>query len=200
MVYDIDMLATLPESEVRSGYGEVIKHAFISDRRWLNEVLRTDLSLFSTDQLIDDLSKGVRVKAKIVEKDEKEQGVRKHLNLGHTLAHAIEAELGYGKITHGEAVALGIWFALNLSNVILDSHLPVKDYVNWLKTNHYPIDQLNALDAESLLNRMKWDKKTIHEVIHYVLLKETGDPCVKSIKDQVLKEELRLFLEEVRDY
>ncbi|ARI77253.1 3-dehydroquinate synthase [Halobacillus mangrovi] len=197
VIYDTETLSTLSEEEIRSGYGEVIKHALLCDEEWTNELFQLSLPSLTTDQLTSDLTRGIRVKADIVEKDEKEQGLRRHLNLGHTLAHAIEAELGYGKITHGEAVAIGISFTLQLSRSKLTSNLPVIDYVNWMKENKYPVQKLQDLKPELLVERMKWDKKAVQQNIHYVLLTNIGSPCVMPVSEGELKEELKRFFEEV---
>lgn len=197
VIYDIETLTTLPEEEIRSGYGEVIKHALLSDEDWVKELFQLSLPLLTTEQLTDDLTKGIRVKADIVEKDEREQGLRRHLNLGHTLAHAIETELGYGGITHGEAVAIGIAFSLQLSEAKLTSSLPVKDYVNWIKKNDYPFHTLKGLDTDRLIERMKWDKKAVSQNIHYVLLTSVGSPCVMPVGEEELTDELNRFFREV---
>src|SRR5699024_5033836 len=82
--------------------------------------------------------KGMKIKAQIVEQDERETKIRKYLNFGHTLAHALETELGYGTITHGEAVAIGMQFALELSEKHYCNKLSTQAYRQWLKKNHYP--------------------------------------------------------------
>src|SRR5690625_7011599 len=99
VIYDIETLKTLNKAELRSGYAELIKEAFISEKDFLNELLNTKLNELTDKQLSEHLYKGIKIKSEIVEADEKESNVRKYLNLGHTLSHAIESELGYGKIT-----------------------------------------------------------------------------------------------------
>ncbi|QAS50783.1 3-dehydroquinate synthase [Halobacillus litoralis] len=194
VIYDVETLKSLPEREIRSGYGEVIKHAFLSDESWVKNLLQQSLKDLTSQQLKQDLTKGVRVKASIVEEDEREAGIRKHLNLGHTLAHAIEAELGYGEITHGEAVAIGLLFTLQLSEIKNSAHLPIKDYVNWLEKNKYPTSIMTKLDPEQLLKRMKWDKKTVHQNINFVLLEKTGSPYVIQMGDEELVHELKRMI------
>src|SRR5690625_6139100 len=71
-----------------------------------------------------DLLKGIDVKAKIVEEDERESNIRQYLNFGHTLGHALESVLGYGKITHGEAIAIGMLFAMRVSEILYKIKLP----------------------------------------------------------------------------
>ena len=118
VIYDFHFLKTLPEAEVRSGLAEVIKHALISDAKWMDEFLTLpNLLAIENKQLLHWIEKGIRVKAHIVELDEKEQSYRKFLNFGHTYGHAIEASVGYGKITHGEAVMIGMIPALMLSEI-----------------------------------------------------------------------------------
>lgn len=197
VLYDTGVIATLPASEVRSGYGEVIKHAFLSDREWSHELLSQRLSELSEEQLERDLTRGILVKAGIVEKDEREAGLRKHLNLGHTLAHAIEADLGYGEITHGEAVGIGILFMMKLSQEIKGAILPVKEYTDWLVKNDYPLSVLMKVDAERMVERMKWDKKTINQKINFVLLEDIGSACVEQVKSRLIVEQLNLLKGEV---
>lgn len=198
VLYDIETLRTLPEKEVRSGYGEVIKHALLSYPAWVEELLGRSLDSVTDNQLIADLERGIRVKASIVEKDERERGMRKFLNLGHTLAHAIEAELGYGEITHGEAVTIGLLFAMQLSETRADAaRLPIKDYVNWMARNGYPLSSIQSLQPVALLKRMKVDKKTVNQQVHFVLLNEIGKASVVPIQDDVMLTELHRFQTEV---
>ncbi|WP_101844089.1 3-dehydroquinate synthase [Halobacillus sp. Marseille-P3879] len=197
VIYDTETLSSLPSAEIRSGFGEVVKHALLSDSAWCEEILKTNILHLSSEQLNEYLAKGIKVKAQIVEEDEKEQGIRKHLNLGHTLAHALEAELGYGRITHGEAVAIGIWFAMRVSEQYLEASLPVGNYIKWLQMNHYPINLAETIDPDRIIERMKWDKKTVDSQIHYVLLEAVGNPVVQKIEEGLIKEYLSDFIKEV---
>lgn len=194
VIYDVQTLQTLPPHEVRSGYGELIKEALIADESYFYNLLKTDLNELDNHILVDHLYKGIKIKTAIVEEDEKESGLRKHLNLGHTLAHALEAELGYGSLTHGEAVAIGLLFALYVSKNTFSGNLPNKVLFSWLKRNNYPLE-LPQLDADILIHRMKSDKKTVNGNIQMVLLKKTAEPCVMEIQDHILKRQLLLFLE-----
>lgn len=180
VVYDSDFLETLPENEIRSGMAEVIKHAFISNKDWLDELLAyEDFSAISGKELEGHLEKGIAVKSAIVEEDEFEGGVRKFLNFGHTLAHAIEAHLGYGKLTHGEAVVLGMAYALELSG---SPELP--RFLNWAKANQYPLGRLKDMPFEELLPYMKKDKKSTAAALNFVLLDTIGQPYIETIPEQ----------------
>lgn len=197
VIYDIDTLKTLNKAELRSGYAELIKEAFISDVEFVNELLEINIKDLTNEQLSEHLYKGIKVKADIVEADEKESNVRKYLNLGHTLSHAIESELGYGKITHGEAVAIGIIFAMKLSEDKYGAKLPIKAYIKWLKANEYPLD-LPEIKSDKLISRMKLDKKSSNQIIQMVLLKEIGKPCVEDLSDEYLIKHLDSFIEELK--
>src|SRR5699024_9448812 len=109
---------------IRSGYAELIKEALIESESLFHAILQTTLKPISQASLQDMLLEGIKVKQKIVEEDEHEHGVRMFLNLGHTLAHALEKELGYGRITHGEAVAIGLLFAMHVSENEFEVSLP----------------------------------------------------------------------------
>ncbi|MET0274639.1 MAG: 3-dehydroquinate synthase, partial [Phenylobacterium sp.] len=115
---DLDVLATLPDREMRAGYAEVIKYGFLGDFgffEWLeahgHEVLAREPAA-----LLQAVARSVEMKAEIVAEDEKEQGRRALLNLGHTFGHALEAETGYGEaLLHGEAVGVGQALAYRFS-------------------------------------------------------------------------------------
>lgn len=179
VLYEIDFLRTLPSNEVRSGMAEVIKHAFISNAGWLEELLQiSDLSNLTDLEMMNHLEKGIAVKAAIVEEDEFESGVRKYLNFGHTLAHALEGHFGYGKITHGEAVALGMAYALHLSQ-----HGLLAEYLAWCKKNGYPLEKLTEVSFEEVLPFMKKDKKSSKGSLNFVLLETTGSPFLETIDE-----------------
>ncbi|HSI68134.1 MAG TPA: 3-dehydroquinate synthase [Planococcus sp. (in: firmicutes)] len=179
VLYDVKLLETLPTAEVRSGMAEVIKHAWISSSQWLEELLNIrELDHLSNDELMGHLEKGIAVKAAIVEEDEFEGGVRKFLNFGHTLAHAIEAHLGYGRITHGEAVAIGMAYALLLSD-----HEKFDEYLEWCSTNNYPLAKLQEITFDQLLPFMKKDKKSSKGSLSFVLLEKTGLPFMEDLEE-----------------
>ena len=150
----------------------------------------------SNQQLKEHLSQGIKVKADIVEEDEKESGVRMYLNLGHTLGHAIEAELGYGKLTHGEAIAIGLLFAIRVSEQRYGIRLPYDPLYQWLNLNQYPLS-LQQLKADRLINRMKSDKKVVNKKIKMVLLTAIGEPKAEEIDDNDLLTYLENFMEEL---
>ncbi|ENH97337.1 3-dehydroquinate synthase [Gracilibacillus halophilus YIM-C55.5] len=197
VVYDVETLDTLPDHEKRSGYAEVVKHGLISCDSFFRDVLTVDLTTSLHHELIvSHLQNGIQVKANIVEQDERESNIRKFLNFGHTLGHAIESELGYGQITHGEAVAIGMLFAIRVSEQENQVTLPYDELYQWLETNHYPLT-LPDMDVNTLIQRMKKDKKSSNAVVQMVLLEEVGRPVTKNISDDQLSTYLMNFLREL---
>jgi len=199
VIYDLNFLHTLPQSERRSGFAEVMKHALIYDLsfyKWLlSEV--SDLNNLTDEKLHYCLSKGIKVKEAIVSQDEKELGIRAYLNFGHTLGHAIEAESGYGSITHGEAVVMGMVFALKLSKRLVNLSFQLEPFIDWLHLLGYSTKVPSHLNMNKLIDRMKQDKKSIGQVIQFVLLEEIGKPVLFQIEESILAKELEnLFGEE----
>ena len=122
------------------------------------------------------IEKGIRVKAHIVELDEKEQSYRKFLNFGHTYGHAIEASVGYGKITHGEAVMIGMIPALMLSEIHgnVEQGMP-KGFMSLAQRLGYNFKQYLHCSFEQLSSFMLKDKKTTNGELHFALLQEIGN-------------------------
>ncbi|MBM7651440.1 3-dehydroquinate synthase [Neobacillus cucumis] len=193
--YDLELVKTLPIHEIRSGFAEVIKHALISDPDfydWLKENIH-NLNEITSKQLSDSLVKGIKIKNKFVSQDEKETGVRAYLNLGHTLGHAIEAEMGYGKFTHGEAVMIGMIFALKLSNHLSGLSFNLGEFIDWVQQLGYETVVPKQLSFEKLIERMKQDKKSVGNVIRFVLLEQVGNPILKEVAEEKIWQELNNF-------
>jgi len=200
--YDLSLLKTLPDKEVRSGFAEVIKHSLIADLpfyQWLFENVRSFHGL-TTDNLTKSIVKGIKVKNEFVSQDEKEAGVRAYLNFGHTLGHAIEAKMGYGKMTHGECVMIGMLFALNLSKELLGLSFDGGKFTQWIQLLGYDIRIPGHLTAAELLEAMKHDKKTIGESIRFVLLEQIGQPTLMELSDSFILEQLNNFLKKQGEF
>ena len=169
VVADTDTLTTLPESEYRSGLGEVAKYALlgdvVSDPSGLVELLRLETTAVLTRDpavLGDLVTRCVRIKADVVARDPEERtGLRATLNLGHTFAHALETAGGYG-LTHGEAVAIGLVFAGALAGGCERVGPDVVDRYQAVPAALGLVTEVpggEALDAEELLALMRRDKK-----------------------------------------
>lgn len=197
VVYQTSFLHTLPPSEVRSGFAEAIKHALIADPAFLHFLMEniTDLHNLQEEQLTFILKKGIEIKAAIVSKDEKENGLRAVLNFGHTLGHAVESAFGYGRFTHGEAVMIGMVYALYVSKNVMNLDFPIEEFEEWVFRLGYNISIPIELEFETALKGMLRDKKTFANTPHFVLLQEVGKPVVQEMDVRLLENEFHQYNE-----
>ena len=198
VISDIVFLKSLPEREIICGYGEILKHAIISDKKFFSfldtngsQILRLKSSLIEKA-----IFRSCSIKRKVVEADEKEMGIRKILNFGHTFAHAFEATLGYSKkLNHGEAVILGIKTAakFSLSENILNikEFNLIENHLNKLKLPKNITKFFSMKDLNKIMFFMKKDKKNNTNKINLVLLKKIGFPIYKLQFDE---KKINLFL------
>jgi 3-dehydroquinate synthase len=191
--YDLNLLSTLTRQEIRSGFAEVIKHALIHDPefyQWLRANI-TSLDSLPAHVLFKSLTTGIKIKNAFVSQDERESGIRAYLNFGHTLGHAIEAEMGYGNFTHGEAVMIGMIYSLSLSNDLLELSFDLNDFISWVEHLGYVTTIPSNLSHGKLVEKMKQDKKSIGESIHFVLLQHIGKPMLQQLNDDILLNKLK---------
>ncbi len=177
---DTDVLRTLPPRERAAGYAEIVKAGLIADAAFYEwcEVHGAALLAGEQDALAQAIEYAVQFKAQVVGDDEfetKPNDGRALLNLGHTFAHALEAETGYGdKLLHGEAVATGLVLAAHLSAALgLAPQEDAPRIAQHLAQTGLPV-RINALPAEHLLAHMKLDKKNRGGKLHFVLTRGIG--------------------------
>lgn len=193
--YDLNFLKSLPNYERRSGFAEVIKHSLIHDDsfyEWLLENIQS-LDKLNDEDLRYSLVRGIEIKSHFVSIDEKETGIRAYLNFGHTLGHAIEAEMGYGKWTHGESVMVGMLFALQLSQNLTGLSFQTETFRNWLHQLGYETKIPSNLALSNLIERMKQDKKSIGQKVNFVLLTEIGKPQLLEVSEAEIMNQLEIF-------
>ena len=175
---DSSWLATLPERERRSGLAEAVKHAAIAQPRQLRDLQSPEVGAGEPEALRAIVLAAVRSKAEIVAADESETGQRRVLNFGHTLGHAFEAEAGYGSLTHGEAVSLGMCAALAMSERLVGLEAAEGSrVVATLETLGLPTDWCPRIGPQTL-SRVGVDKKVRGDRLHVVLLPRLGEPTV----------------------
>jgi len=180
VLIDTSYLETLPQNQMVSGYAEMIKHGLIYDATYWETLTNLEnLDISDLDQLIYD---SVVIKNKVVSQDETEQGIRKILNFGHTLGHAIESYfLGNADKTpllHGEAIAIGMILEAYVSSKVCGlSTTDVKTITEGILKTYTPID-INENDIEVILKLLKHDKKNSHGIIKFVLLEAIGKPKI----------------------
>jgi 3-dehydroquinate synthase len=195
VIADTDVLSTLPDRELKSGLAEVIKHGVVWDPMlfaWLEKKI-PQLLARDTEALTYAISRSCEIKATVVARDEREHNLRAILNFGHTFGHAIEAATSYEKYLHGEAVALGMLIAADLSCRLGMIDATVKERLRDMLTRAgLPTDapRIGAARAHEL---MQMDKKVLAGAIRLVLLQKLGRAIVT---DQYPKAALEATLAE----
>ena len=195
VIMDLNFLRTLPKKELINGVAEIIKHALIKDKDFfhfleknVDKILKYDL-----ESLKSAIKRSCEIKASIVMQDEKEKGLRRILNYGHTIGHAIESALNY-KISHGQAIAIGMSYAAKLSakhgslhqgSVIRQNNL--LEYIGLPhKLSH------RKLKSNKILKHIPYDKKIMDGKMNFVLLNSIGDAF---IDDNITLEDIKNVLE-----
>ncbi len=172
VVIDVDVLATLPVRELRCGLAECVKHAIIRDPALFDWIDRHVEAILAMDRptLIELVERNVQIKADVVMADERESGVRAHLNFGHTFGHAIEATTAYGRIHHGEAVALGMVAATGLATDLgLCDRGLLRRVVGLLERIGLPVFEKKLPATAKLMNAMTLDKKVSGGAVRLIL-------------------------------
>ena len=195
---DISFLKTLKKREFLSGYAEVVKKALIKDYDFFEWLENKDYNELRQDKnIIEIIFKSCEIKLNLVRKDEKEQGERALLNLGHTFGHALETANHYSKnLLHGEAVIIGCCLALNLSRKfnLIDTDQCERIRNHFKKLNFFTeIKQTNLKNftAQKLLNIMYQDKKVVNKKLSFILLKRIGEGLIqKNVDADIVKKVL----------
>jgi 3-dehydroquinate synthase len=190
VLIDPEVLATLPEREFRAGLYESIKCGVIGKPALFEVLARTEVRSLRADpaQLEEVIAESVKLKAEIVSTDERESGLRRVLNFGHTIGHALEAETGYRQFLHGEAVAWGMIAATNISAATdrLDRDIANRIREAMLRLGPLPTVRVNS---RKILNLLQTDKKTRNGKLHFVLPREIGKVEIASnVPDKVVLE------------
>ena len=183
VIIDVSALRTLPAREFRSGLAEVIKHGIIRDSEYfafleqnLRAVRRQDPAILERT-----IARSCEIKADVVAQDERESGLRRILNFGHTAAHTIESLTGYGKYSHGEAVAIGMVTAAIVS-AEMGSVEPdmVSRIVRMIKASGLPYQVPPGITHQDIVTAMGFDKKVAHGKLHTVLARRIGEAYVSD--------------------
>lgn len=184
-----NFLSSLSEREWRSGYAEMLKHGLISDSNYWEE-LKTMPEL---DKLISYIHTSVQIKNKVVLQDPTEQNLRKILNFGHTLGHAIESYYlqhnTASSLTHGEAIAIGMVLEGYLSHHICDLPLSAVEDIKTTMDTYYKKVNITPTAIDAILELLKFDKKNSHGTVKFVLLSEIGVAEIdKEVAPELFKE------------
>lgn len=171
VLIDVETLRTLPRAELIGGLAECVKHAVIRDASLLDAIEASAPAILDCDAeaMTDLIARNVAIKAAVVSADEREAGQRAHLNYGHTIGHAVEAMGGYGELSHGQAVSLGIVAANRLAvDRGLISEADAQRIERLLRELELPIRR-PGLDVEKAWWIMQHDKKAVGGKVRFVL-------------------------------
>lgn len=198
VISDTATLASLPRRELGAGLAEVIKYGLIAEADffcWLEKEMEALLRL-SPEPLEYAIEKSCRIKATVVETDERESGLRAILNLGHTFGHAIETALDYKEWLHGEAVAIGMLMAADLSCRVngLDTSVPVRLH-SLLRRAGLPVEAPSGIGVERLRQLMSVDKKSRSGRLRLILLGRLGEARIAdNVDEEQLVRSIRKYL------
>ena len=201
VVIDPQTLATLPLREIRAGIAEIVKHGVIADEPYLRQVASALPEVLSTggqtsDTMLALIVPSVEIKAGIVSRDEREEGLRKILNFGHTIGHAVELVSGYS-LLHGEAVAIGMALEGRLAERIGVAQAGTAATITKvLQTADLPTELPEGFDPDDLIRAMRSDKKGLSGKVRFALPLRIGAMAgsetgwTVSVSDDQLREVL----------
>ena len=197
VILDTQFLRTMDAENMLSGYAEMLKHGLIADDGMWAELLNFDIDVPDYHQLSRMLEDSVKVKERIVEEDPTEKGIRKALNLGHTVGHAFESfALQRKPVLHGYAVAWGLICELYLSHIKIGFPIEKMRQTVRFINEHYGKSSITCDDYPTLLELMTHDKKNVGSDINFTLLGDVGDI---RINQTATKEEIEESLDFYRE-
>ncbi len=197
VLIDPASLETLPMREYRAGLYEIIKAGIIRDPELFAYLTEHSAAVLAREHAAVDriIADSVRMKCEVVSGDERENDLRRILNFGHTFGHALEAETGYTRFLHGEAVAWGMRAAIYLGEST--GYVSAEDSVDMLETiqMYGTIPPLKGISAENLFVRLVHDKKTVQGKVHFVLPVRIGEvKVVSGIEEKLVLNAIRSAL------
>jgi 3-dehydroquinate synthase len=192
VLVDPDLLGTLDIREFRSGLFESLKCGVIRDSNLFDFMERNPKRILERDSRMMQrvIVDSIRVKADVVSADEKESGLRRILNFGHTIGHALEASTDYSQFLHGEAVAWGMIAAASIARESRTCNTETADRITAATQLYGPLPRIEC-DVQNVLDRLIADKKTVAGAVHFVLpqkigkVKISGDVPVSVVRNAV---------------
>lgn len=181
VIIDPEFILTLPEREIKSGMGELIKYGLIKDKNIFEKIEIFD----SFDELFNDIEnvlyEALLIKKEVVELDEFDRGIRMILNFGHTIGHGIEKSLKKDQISHGEAVAIGMKYIIKIFEDIGKTKKGSLKRVEKV-LEKYNLNDNYTFEFKDIFDYIKRDKKIFNNIINIIVLKEIGKVEIKEYK------------------
>jgi 3-dehydroquinate synthase len=194
VLIDVSVLASLPRRELIGGLAEIIKYGIIEDATLFEFLEREMESLLAMnrERLIQTISTSCAIKARVVEKDERENDYRAVLNFGHTIGHALEAATAYTQLLHGEAVAVGMAnaAALSVQQGLCDQRT-FEQIRSLIKKAGLPLEIPSGISMQRLIQAMETDKKSTDGKIKFVMCTGIGKTCFHSLSPSEILAGLR---------
>lgn len=188
VLIDTNYLKTLPSNQMRSGLAEMLKHGLIRDEAYWNKF--KDLSALNLDDLDGLIYESILIKKEVVDIDPFENNLRKTLNYGHTLGHAIESYFlshpNKPELLHGEAIAIGIVLASYISTQLVNLPMETAEDIKAVFNNYYGVISFESADYKPIMDLLKYDKKNHHGHINFVLLEAIGKPKIDCIVEEAI--------------
>jgi 3-dehydroquinate synthase len=190
-------LQTLPNIQLLSGFAEMLKHGLIIDKDYWNQLIKIDINTKIPD--LQMIKKSIDIKNNIIKLDPYEKGLRKILNFGHTLGHAIESYAYYSKnysITHGHAVAIGMILVAHISNNLLDFEYTNVNLIKKEVLKKYRMIKFNSHAIRKIIDYLKFDKKNTNGMVNYVLIDAIGSTRLDiQVPNQLVLEAFAYYME-----
>jgi 3-dehydroquinate synthase len=189
VICDSSILRTLPDREFKSGMAEIIKSAIIADKKLMNICRQWEYGSTDNNLLEDIISRAIAVKTKIVQADEKESGLRKVLNLGHSFGHAIEK--CSSEVLHGEAVSIGMCYAADIATDIGICSPETRDEIcRTISILGLPTD--SNISKQAIFEAMLTDKKHSNQTIDLILPQTIGHCTIEKVSFGKIKQLMKI--------
>jgi len=193
VIIDVETIKTLPARQLLNGFAEIIKHGLIKDKQYFDLVTSKKPTDFSQEELIEIIARSNVIKAEFVESDEKESGMRKIVNYGHTIGHAIEALSLESKksLLHGEAISIGMVAENKIAVEIgLLSEKNAELVKKTLENTGLPVE-IPDFPIDEIIEKMKSDKKNTGGTINFTLLKSIGEGVInQTVSEEIIRKTL----------
>jgi 3-dehydroquinate synthase len=197
VIIDPIWLNTLPKNEIRSGYAEMLKHGIISSKKYWQTLKELSDLTFST--LKEFIKPSIEIKKEVVLKDPREKKLRKILNFGHTLGHAIESYFlinpNKNKLLHGEAIAIGMILESYLSIHCAGLNFEIARDIRTTFLKNFKKIELSIDDKKEIIKLLKHDKKNIGNKINFVLISSIGKPKIDvQVPEDLFEDAFNFYL------
>jgi|LGOV01.1.fsa_nt_gb 3-dehydroquinate synthase len=188
VLIDPELLKTLPKNEFSNGMAEIIKYGCIYDKEMFDEISKLHYNDEIYKAIVPIIYRSCQIKSEIVSKDELDRGERMLLNFGHTIGHALEKVYNYEKLTHGEAVAIGMYHITKNSEALGLTKAGTANQIKGILQQYDLPILIDNIVKDKIETIMKNDKKRMGDEINFILLKDIGEAYIRPVKIEKINE------------